>query len=139
MKVRLRHVVVIVPGILGSVLCDERGTRVWGGLPEGVRRLLQPGALDIDVPLEPVTLMPTIRLIGKNAGTGIRQSGQTPPERLLEREGRHDRAGRRWWLVRKYPAFFSVRLPRGGSRLPPNTWPGRYGTVSARRSTTGGA
>ncbi|MEV0619504.1 hypothetical protein AB0I81_39725 [Nonomuraea sp. NPDC050404] len=67
---RLRHIVVIVPGILGSVLRDERGECVWGGLHEGLRRVFQPGALDIDAPLVPVELMPTIRLIGKTLVPG---------------------------------------------------------------------
>ncbi|MEU4508436.1 alpha/beta fold hydrolase [Nonomuraea wenchangensis] len=60
----LRHIVVIIPGILGSVLRDERGEYAWGGLVEGLSRLLRPAALDIDTPLVPVTLMPTIKVIG---------------------------------------------------------------------------
>ncbi|MFC6544285.1 hypothetical protein ACFQES_47055 [Nonomuraea salmonea] len=137
MKVRLRHVVVIVPGILGSVLCDERGTRVWGGLPEGVRRLLQPGALDIDVPLEPVTLMPTIRLIGKTLAPGydnlvkrLQNAFSNAKVATIVPGGGGGSSGN----ILLFPYDF-----RAGSRLPPNTWPGRYGTVSARRSTTGGA
>ncbi|GAB3675693.1 hypothetical protein GCM10027589_45770 [Actinocorallia lasiicapitis] len=60
---RLKHLVVIVPGILGSVLHDRDGTAVWGDLRSGVKTACDPELLDIARPLQAVGLMPTLTVI----------------------------------------------------------------------------
>lgn len=56
----LGHLVVVIPGIGGSVLADDQGRRVWGpGLLPVARRLFDPDALSLDRPLTPVELFPS--------------------------------------------------------------------------------
>jgi hypothetical protein len=63
---RLRHLVVIVPGIGGSVLDDGAGKHRWGPrLPGVARGILSPANLSLSEHgrLVPVGLMPTVVLI----------------------------------------------------------------------------
>jgi Lecithin:cholesterol acyltransferase len=66
MAERLRHLVLVVPGVLGSVLADSGGRCGWGpGLGDLARTMRWPSALSLaDHPrLVPVGLLPTIGLI----------------------------------------------------------------------------
>ncbi|MEV4052966.1 hypothetical protein AB0J55_17420 [Amycolatopsis sp. NPDC049688] len=63
---RLRHLVVIVPGIGGSVLTDARGERVWGPKLGGIAgALLRPDRLNLaeHPSLAAVDLLPTISVV----------------------------------------------------------------------------
>lgn len=56
----LKYLVVVIPGIGGSVLADEKGTPVWGpGLIPVLSRVLNPEELSVDRPLTPVGLFPS--------------------------------------------------------------------------------
>ena len=63
---RLEHLVLVVPGVLGSVLSDADGVPSWGpGLGDLARTMRWPSALSLaDHPnLVPSGLLPTIKLI----------------------------------------------------------------------------
>jgi pimeloyl-ACP methyl ester carboxylesterase len=66
MAERLRHLVLVVPGVLGSVLSDVNGGVAWGaGLGDLARTMRWPSALSLaEHPgLVPSGLLPTIKLI----------------------------------------------------------------------------
>jgi hypothetical protein len=66
MAERLRHLVLVVPGVLGSVLSDAEGGAAWGaGLGDLARTMRWPSALSLaEHPrLVPSGLLPTIKLI----------------------------------------------------------------------------
>jgi len=66
MAERLEHLVLVVPGVLGSVLSDADGAPSWGpGLGDVARTMRWPSALSLaDHPdLVPSGLLPTIKLI----------------------------------------------------------------------------
>jgi hypothetical protein len=59
-----QHLIVIVPGIGGSVLEDRAGHLVWGQRrPTMARALFQPERMDISQSLVPVDLLPTISVL----------------------------------------------------------------------------
>ena len=63
---RLRHLIVVIPGIGGSVLADATGRPVWGpGLLGVAGGLRDPGCLSVaEMPeLRPVGLLPTSRVL----------------------------------------------------------------------------
>ena len=63
---RLEHLVLVVPGVLGSVLSDADGVPSWGpGLGDLARTMRWPSALSLaEYPnLLPSSLLPTIKLI----------------------------------------------------------------------------
>lgn len=71
MRERLDHLIVVVPGIGGSVLADDRGRPVWGDARRRVAQVLvDPGRLSLNESprLLPVALMPS--------------AGHVPPLRL---------------------------------------------------------
>src|SRR5688572_17442956 len=73
---RLRHLIVVVPGIGGSVLTDRRGNPVWGDSRKRVVQVLRhPGRLALsEAPsLHPIGLMPS--------------AGYIPPFRLHGYDG----------------------------------------------------
>jgi Lecithin:cholesterol acyltransferase len=66
MASRLNHLVLVVPGVLGSVLSDADGVPLWGtGLRDVARTMRWPSALSLaDHPrLVPSGLLPTIGLV----------------------------------------------------------------------------
>lgn len=70
----LKHLVVVLPGILGSVLRDERGRKVWG---PGVWDIagtaaFGPSALSVgeNGRLDPVSLIDTVSLVGRVVAPG---------------------------------------------------------------------
>nr|WP_237418104.1 hypothetical protein [Actinomadura rayongensis] len=67
----MKHVVIVVPGIGGSVLRGPDGRVVWGGgLSSTARSLAWPKRLDLAAPLEPVGLLPSISVVGPLAVPG---------------------------------------------------------------------
>jgi hypothetical protein len=62
-RARLRHLIVVIPGIGGSVLADPAGLPVWGPGIGGIGgTVVDPGRLSVsEAPrLEPLALLPTI-------------------------------------------------------------------------------
>jgi hypothetical protein len=95
---RLRHLIVIIPGIGGSELSDSTGHKTWTvGISALTRLLIKPGALDEDHggQLEPTALIrsfttfgPLMNIVGYEGLSEILESNFRSPRSHVHRKGR---------------------------------------------------